>query len=75
MLPELPWTVRVEPTPFLLRLFGWKPFREVKERRYAHIGGDFTDREVKYLSSPDCANETAPEDKKAEPAIVFTRKL
>lgn len=48
MLPELPWTVRVKRTPWLLRLFGFKPWREVRVRQYAHIGGSFEDREVTY---------------------------
>jgi hypothetical protein len=51
MLPEIPWTVKIEKTPRLLRFFGFKPFREVRERHYAGVGGIFEDREVKYLES------------------------
>jgi hypothetical protein len=51
MLPEIPWTVKIEKTPRLLRLFGFKPFREVRERHYAGVGGWFEDREVCCLNT------------------------
>jgi hypothetical protein len=51
MLPELPWTTKIERTPRLLRLLGFKPYREIRERHYAGVGGWFEDREVRYLDS------------------------
>lgn len=44
---------RIERTPILVRLFGGRPaWREVIETTYAGVGGDFTERQVRYLDAP-----------------------
>jgi hypothetical protein len=42
--------VRIERTPWLVRLFLGRPaWREVTETSYAGVGGFFTERSVRYL--------------------------
>jgi hypothetical protein len=56
MLPELPEIVKVEQTPLFLRLVGFKPWREVRTRKYGGVGGVFEDRSVRYLFVPIIAS-------------------
>lgn len=56
MLSELPETVKIEQTPIFLRLFGYKPWREVKIRHYRRGGGIFEKRSIRYLAVPVIAS-------------------
>jgi hypothetical protein len=48
MLPDHPEEVIIKKTPLFLRMLGFKPFREIRIKRYAGVGGWFEDVVVNY---------------------------
>ncbi len=52
-MPNPSEEVVIKRTPLLLRLLGFKPFREIRTRRYAGVGGWFEDVVVNYQDTAE----------------------